>query len=60
MTNAPVCGNDTALPSGKISEMHDSIALALDAISAPRLSERNLSEARTYLRDALQQIGGAA
>lgn len=41
-------------------DIHDNISLALDAISAPRLSERNLSEARTYLRDALQQIGGAA
>ncbi|EPX85391.1 hypothetical protein [Salipiger mucosus] len=40
--------------------LHDSIALALDAISVPGCSHRNLAEARTYLRDALRQIGGAA
>lgn len=53
----PRVGNSAStVPNGAL---HDNIALALDAICAPRLSERNLSEARTYLRDALRQIGGA-
>jgi hypothetical protein len=55
-----VLAADISLPAETLIEIYDSFALALDAITAPRLTERNLSEARTYLRDALRQIGGAA
>ena len=60
MRNAPVSGNDTGLPADAFLELHDSIALALDAVSCPSPSLQNLSEARVYLRDALRQIGSAA
>lgn len=48
-----------ALPPARHDELHDDIALALDAISG-RPSERNLAEAASYLRHALRLIGGAA
>jgi hypothetical protein len=48
-----------ALPPVRRNQLHDDIALALDAISAPRPSDRNISEAATYLRHALRLIGGA-
>lgn len=44
----------------KHDELHDSIALALDAVSCLSPTLHNLAEARGYLRDALRQIGGAA
>ncbi len=49
-----------ALPSAQRDELHDDIALALDAISAYRPSEHNLAEAANYLRHALRTIGGEA
>lgn len=48
-----------ALPPARRDELHDDIALALDAISA-HPSTRNLVEAASYLRHALRLIGGAA
>lgn len=53
-TNTPSIARE---PRG---ELHDCIALALDAICAPSPSERNLIEARGCLRAALSRIGGAA
>ena len=50
----------TQQPQRKLDELHDYITLALDAVSCPAPSHQNLAEARTYLRDALRQIGGAA
>ncbi len=45
-----------ALSPARHDELHDDIALALDAISG-RPSERNLAEAASYLRHALRLIG---
>mgnify|MGYP001766494930 CR=1 FL=1 len=47
------------LPLARHDQLHDNIALALDAISNDP-SERNLAEACSYLRRALRLIGGAA
>lgn len=50
-----------ALPPIRRDELHDDIALALDAISIPRPSDRNLAEAASYLRHALRiVVGGEA
>lgn len=49
-----------ALPPVRRDQLHDDIALALDAISTPRPSDRNIAEAASYLRHALRLIGGAA
>lgn len=48
-----------ALPPAKADDLHDCIALSLDAFGS-NPSERNLAEARSYLRRALRLIGGAA
>ncbi|GAB1364680.1 hypothetical protein MASR1M32_39160 [Rhodobacter sp.] len=49
-----------ALPPARHDELHDDIALALDAISGLRPSQRNIAEATSYLRHAMRLIGGAA
>lgn len=49
-----------SLPPVRRDELHDDIALALDAISGPRPSARNLAEAASYLRHALRLIVGEA
>ncbi len=59
MRNAPASGNGIALPTCTLHELHDNIALALDAVSVPSPCQRTISEARGYLSDALRQIGGA-
>ncbi|MCA0943393.1 hypothetical protein LCM08_00550 [Salipiger pacificus] len=56
----PASGNGIGLPAETLPELHDSICLALDAIAGPELCQRTLLEARGYLRDALNHIGGAA
>lgn len=58
MVNLPFPAQSTC--STARNALHDEVALALDAISGPQLSELNLTEARTYLRTALRLIGGAA
>ena len=47
------------MPSARLDDLHDNIALALDALGH-RPTERNLAEARSYLRTGLRLIGGAA
>ena len=49
-----------SLPPVRRDELHDDIALALDSITGPRPSARNLAEAASYLRHALRLIGGEA
>lgn len=48
------------LPPVKRDELHDDIALALDALSCQAPLSMNIVEARGYLRHALRVIGGAA
>ena len=49
-------GNDPDLPPSRLDDLHDSITLALDALGH-RPSERNLAEARSYLRTGLRLMG---
>ncbi len=60
MQKNPVSGTGIGLPAEALLELHDCIALALDAVSASLPCQRTMHEARVYLRDALRQIGGAA
>ncbi|SEB56311.1 hypothetical protein [Rhodobacter sp. 24-YEA-8] len=44
------------LPPVRHDQLHDDVALALDAITAPQPSARELAEAASYLRHALHLI----
>ncbi|MBJ2153807.1 hypothetical protein [Paracoccus sp. IB05] len=44
------------LPPVRRDQLHDDIALALDAITAPQPGAREIAEAASYLRHALRLI----
>jgi hypothetical protein len=51
----PVCGAGPGLPSARLFEIHD--CLALDASELPLGYPRSEREARSYVRAALHQVG---
>jgi hypothetical protein len=52
------------LPAARLHEIHDMLALALDATESPKGYPQPLREARSYMRTALRQtiklMGGGA
>lgn len=49
------CHNTPGLPGETLSEIHDCLALALDATERPAGYTRTEREARAYIRSALRQ-----
>lgn len=45
----------TALPGETLAEIHDGVALALDALDGQRVNRRSIGEAQGYLRSALRR-----
>lgn len=48
------------LPDETLSEIRDNIFLALDATESPGMTERNRTEARAALAEALDLLEGGA
>lgn len=46
--------NAPGLPAARLHEIHDMLALALDATESPAGYPRGLREARSYMRTALR------
>lgn len=51
----PIPGNGTGLPAAALHEIHDCLALALDATESRHPLPQPIREARSYLRAALRQ-----
>lgn len=51
----PVPAAAIGLPSARLHEIHDCLALALDATESPDGYPQPLREARSYMRAALRQ-----
>lgn len=51
------CHSTTGLPGETLSEIHDMLALALDATESARGYPQPVREARSYMRRALRQTG---
>jgi len=45
---------DTGLPAERVNEIHDCLALALNATEGQRIARASLNEARAYMRAALR------
>ncbi|SIS81154.1 hypothetical protein [Phaeovulum vinaykumarii] len=56
MTNERACANTPGLPGETLSEIHDCLALALDATERPSGYTRSEREARSYMRTALRRV----